>query len=178
MRSNTINIDNQGNGFDNAIEETRKVAVYEGLSHKESLQLELCMEEMLSLARSITGEIKASLWVETEGRKFDLHMSTSTVMDTEKRELLLAAATSGKNEAANSFLGYLRDAFAKMLTAEPDHHDELPEDVLGDLANHTIECTDPEWDGYEQSTLRRLADNIKIGIRGSDVEIVVSTHFA
>ena len=154
------------------------MAVYEELSHKESLKLQLCAEEMLSLARSITGEMKASLWVETEGRRFDLHMSTHTEMDAEKRELLLAAASSGRNEIAKSFLGYLRDAFERAMAAEADHGDKLQPDVLDDLANHTIECTDPEWDGYEQSTLRRLADVIRIAIRGNHVEIIVSTHFA
>ena len=74
MKSNVIIIDNQGNGFDKSLEETRKVADYEGLSHKESLQLQLCAEEMLSMARGITGEMQASFWIETEGRTFDLHM--------------------------------------------------------------------------------------------------------
>ncbi len=55
---------------------------------------------------------------------------------------------------------------------------DLPEDVLGDLANHTIECTDPEWDEYEQSTLRRLANSISIGIRGDTVDLTVTKTFA
>ena len=66
----------------------------------------------------------------------------------------------------------------RAMAAEADHGDKLQPDVLDDLANHTIECTDPEWDGYEQSTLRRLADVIRIAIRGNHVEIIVSTHFA
>lgn len=50
--------------------------------------------------------------------------------------------------------------------------------VMEDLVNRTIECTDPEWDGYEQSTLRRLADRVKIGIRGSQVDMTVTKCFA
>ena len=178
MKSDVILIDNQGNGFGETIEETRKVAVYEELEHKESIQLQLCAEEMMSLARSVTGEMKASFWVETEGRRFDLHMSTKTHMDREKRETLLAASTSGKNENAGSFLGYLRNAFEKAVAVSEEHRDDLPDEVLDDLANHTIECTDPEWDGYEQSTLRRLADSIKIGIRGGTVDMTVTKRFA
>ncbi len=178
VKSNVILIDNQGNGFDKAIGEVRKAAVYQELSHKDSMKLQLCAEEMLSLARSVTGEMKASLWLETEGKQFDLHMSTDTKMDAEKRELLLSAATSGKNEIAGSFLGYLRDSFERAIAAEADHSDDLPGEEVGDLVNRTIECTDPEWDGYEQSTLRRLADTIRIAIRGKRVEIIVSTHFA
>lgn len=178
MKSNVINIDNQGNGFENTIEEARKVAAYEALSHKDSLHLQLCAEEMLSLIRSVTGELKASFWIETEGKTFCLHLSTQTVLDKEKRAQLLASSTSGKNEAAKSFLGQLRDLFEQALAAETSHNSDLPEDVLDDLANHTIECTDPEWDEYEQSTLRKLANTIKIGIRGDAVDMTVITSFA
>ena len=34
-----------------------------------------------------------------------------------------------------------------------------------------------EWDGYERSILRRLADDVKIGIRGGMVEMTVSKRF-
>ena len=179
MKSDVILIDNQGNGFDKSLEETRKTAAYRELSHKESLQLQLCAEEMLTMARGITGELQASFWIEAEGRAFDLHLTTKTVMDKEKRALLLGAATSGKNEAAGSFLGSLRDAFEQAMTADVDHSGgDLPEDLLNDLPNHVIACVDPEWDKYEQSTLRRLADTIRIGIRGDNVDMTVSKRFA
>ena len=178
MKSNVIVIDNQGNGFDRSIAEAQKVAVYEELNHKDSLHLQLCAEEMLSLLVSVTGELKASFWIETEGKDFRLHVFTNTVLDKEKRAQLLGASTSGKNEAAKSFLGQLRNAFEQAMTAEADHNSDLPDDVLADLANHTIECTDPEWDEYEQSTLKRLANTIQISIRGGTVDMTVITSFA
>ena len=178
MKSNVIMIDNQGNGFEKAIEEARKVAAYGALSHKDSLHLQLCAEEMLSLVRSVTGELKASFWIETEESVFFLHMSTQAVLDKEKRAQLLASSTSGKNEAANSFLGRLRNMIEQAMAAEAAHNNDLPDDVLDDLVNHTIECTDPEWDEYEQSTLRKLANTIKIGIRGDAVNMTVVKSFA
>ena len=177
MKSDIILIDNQGSGFDKALEETKKVASYTGLEAKETTRLQLMTEEMLSLARSVTGEMQASFWLESEGKQFDLHMVTKTVMDKEKRYLLLSAASSRKNEAAKGFLGKLRDKLEESMLSEVDHsYEEIPADVLSDLANHPIE--DPEWDGYERSVLRRLADTVKIGIRGGQVEIIVSKSFA
>ena len=178
MKSDVINIDNQGNGFEKTIEEARKVAVYADLGHKESLHLQLCAEEMLSLVRSVTGELKASFWIETEGKNFCLNLSAKSILDKEQRAQLLASSTSGKNEVAKSFLGQLRDSFEQAMAAEVSHNSDLPDDVLDDLANHTIECTDPEWDEYEQSTLKRLANTIKIGIRGDTVSMTVITSFA
>ena len=173
MKSDVIHIDNRGNGFQDALQETAKAAEYRGLSHKEELRLRLCTEEMLSLARSVTGELQASFWLESEGKKFDLHMSTKTVMDREKRERLISSASSRKNEAAHSFLGRLRDAFEAAMVSEPDN--SIPDDALDDLANHPIEI--PEWDEYEQSILRKAADDVKIAIRGGVVDMTVSKSF-
>ncbi|MBO5570136.1 MAG: hypothetical protein J6A79_14550 [Clostridia bacterium] len=177
MKSDIILIDNQGKGFTEALEETKKVASYTGLEPKLTTRLQLMTEEMLSLARSVTGEMQASFWIENEGSQFDLHMATKTIMDKEKRYNLLSTASSRKNEAAKSFLGKLRDKLEEAMAAEVDHsEEEIPMDIIKDLANHPIE--DPEWDGYERSVLRRLADTIKIAIRGGQVEIIVSKNFA
>ena len=173
MKSDIIQIDNRGNGFELALQETDKVAQYRNLGHKDALHLRLCAEEMLSLARSVTGELQAAYWLESEGKAFELHLSTQTVMDREKRSNLIASTTSRKNEAAKSFLGKLRDAFETAMTSEPDM--SIPDEALGDLANHPIEI--PEWDEYEQSILRHVADQVRIGIRGRTVEMTVSKQF-
>ena len=178
MKSEIITIDNHENGFSEAIKEAQKVAAYTELNAKDSLHLQLCTEEVLSLVRSITGEIKASFWLETNGSQYDLHVSTKTAMDMEKRNLLLSVASSRKNEAAKSFLGMLRDVFEETMVVEVKQSNDIPSDVLGDLANRVIVCTDAEWDGYEQSTLKKLADVIKVSIRGGAVDLTVSKKFA
>ncbi|MBO7422222.1 MAG: hypothetical protein J6T99_02400, partial [Oscillospiraceae bacterium] len=108
-----------------------------------------------------------------EGKQFDLHLSTKTVMDKEKRENLLASATSRKNEAATTFLGKLRDAFEQAMLSEVDY--SIPEDALDDLANHPIEI--PKWDEYEQSILREVADEVKIAIRGDMVDMTITKKY-
>ena len=178
MVSDIIMIDNMGNGFDDALLETKKVCDYTGLHDKDAVRLQLISEELLSMARCITGEMHATFWIERDKSQYTLHLSTKTVMDREKRNLLLGAASSRKNEEAGSFLGFLRNMFEDAMTGAPDHSDDLPDDAIGDLANHVIQCTDAEWDGYEQSTLRRLADTIKIGIRGDEVDMTVIKTFA
>lgn len=178
MISDVITISSRGSGFSAAVEETKKVAEYAGLDSKKTLRLQLMTEEMLSLARSVTGEMQASFWLENEGTAFDLHMTTKTVMDMEKRNLLLSAATSRKNEAARSFLGRLRDAFERAMTAEAtqNYYEVIPSDLYYDVAGGPVE--DQEWDGYERSVLRKLADEIKIGIRGGKVDMTVAKDFS
>ena len=175
MKSDIIKIDSKGKGFEDAIQETRKAAQFRGLNHKDSVQLQLLTEEMLSLARSVTGEMEASFWLESEGKAFDLCMTTKTVMDQEKRYLLISSATSRKNEAANSFLGRLRDSFEQAMLAEAETVNTVPDDVVNDVYNRFIDET--EWDQYEQSILRKLADEVKISIRGGTVDMTVTKNF-
>ena len=176
MKSNTILINSALRDFEDAVKETKKVAQYENLGKKEAIQLELITEEMMSLILSLTGETIVSFWIESEGKKFTLHLSTKTVMDREKRSLLISASSSRTNEAAKTFLGRLRDMFEEAMASEADDSfDNLPEDLLQDLANHPIE--DPDWDGYERSVLRRTADDVKISIRGGVVDMTVTKNF-
>jgi hypothetical protein len=177
MRSDTIQIDNRGNGFTEAVKEIQKVVEYKKIGYKQSLQLQLIGEEMLSLARSVTGEMHASFWLESDNNRFVMHLSTKTIMDKEKRYLLLSSSTSRKNEAAKGFLGRLRDSFENAMAATIDHeYEELPADIQSDLTGGPI--YDPSWDGYERSVLRTIADDIKISIKGGLVEMTVTKDFA
>lgn len=176
MKSDVILIDNRGGGFSEALKETQKVAEYQGLEPKETVRLQLFTEEMLSMVRSVTGEMKAEFCIAAEGKKFDLYVTTKAVLDKEKRRLLIEAGTSRKNAAAGSFLGKLRDIFEEAMTSDTDRTCfDLPVGVQADLTGRDYEPE--EWDHYEQSVLNKLADNVSIAIRGGVVTLTVTKTF-
>ena len=176
MKTNIIRIDNQGNGFSRALDETEKAAVFEGLDQKDAMRLSLLTQEMLSLAQCITGDMQADFWIEGTNGNFDLHMTTETVMDKEKRFQLIESSTSHRNEAATGFLGKLRDALEEAMTAEADRQTvDLPMDVIDDLPVNSAEMA--EWDGLERSILQSAADQVKIGIRGGVVDVTICKRF-
>lgn len=174
MRSDIVNIDNSGNGFECATDQAKKVATYKGLGELEAIQLQVLTEEMLSLAHSIAGEVTASFWIEFETDQADLHLTTKAVLNKEERAELIATSTSRKNDAAKTFLGKLRDKFEEAMTADPVHYEPSSE-ILSDISYDAY--TESEWDGYERSILRKLADEVKIGIQGETVYIIVCKRF-
>ena len=94
----------------------------------------------------------------------------------DKRATLISASSSRKNEAAGSFLGMLRDAFEQAMTADSDKvFYELPDDIASDVVGHFVD--DPEYDQYEASVLKKLADDVKIAIRGGKVHMTVRNAF-
>ncbi len=175
MESDKISINSQGNGAEDAVRETKKIAEFLGLNPQDSLRLQLITEEMLSLVMSITGEMEATFWVEEDGGTVDLHMITRTHMNRDKKDMLLASSTSRKNEAARSFLGYLRDTIENATLSEADYSsDDVP--PTGDVY---LSFGEDESDSlYEESVLRCLADNVSVFIRGKTVEMTVTRNFS
>lgn len=177
MRSNTIMIDNRGNGFDDVTAEARKVAVYEAMKPEASDLMQLMIDEILSVVKSANGDMQASFWIECEYGIFNLHLNTKTVLNKEMRHQLIASSTSGKNEAANTSFKKLLDRFEQARASEVDRdYDEIPPELLGDFPANPDE--DPERDGYERKILQRVADSIKIGILRGVVDVVISKRYA
>ena len=176
MRSNTIRIDNHGNGFKDVIVEATKVSVYVEMDQESFRHMQLLIEEMLSLVKMADGDLEASFWIESEDGSYDLHLNTKTRLNKEQRYQLLSTTTTGKNEAANTFRGKLRDRFEQAMASEVDHdYEELPPELLADLPLGPVD--DPEWDGYERKILKNVADSVKIGILRGVVDMVVSKKF-
>jgi hypothetical protein len=175
MRSDIVHIDNSGAGFQRVTDEAKKVATYKGLGEMDAIQLQVLTEELLSLAHSIAGKVKASFWIEFENAQADLHLTTKAVLDKEKRAELIASSTSQKNEAARTFLGWLRDQFQEAMASDADHY-QPSDDIMNDLPLGVYD--NPDYDGFERSILKKLADDIKIGINGENVDITVSKRFS
>ena len=177
MKSDIIQIDNHGKGFSTAVNEAQKVAETENLSHTNTLHLQLLTEEMLSMLKSVAGDTNASFWIENEGSTFNLQLTTKAALDSLRRKELIESSTSKKNEAAVGFLGKLRDLFEKAMLTESDSQlCDLSKEELDDLAGREFYGVD--WDGYERSVLHKVADNVKIGIRGQEVRMTVIKDFA
>lgn len=177
MKSDVIKIDNTGSGFREALEQTENTARFAKLDESESTSLLLLTEEVISLVRSITREVNVSFWLEGQGKAFELHVSTETVMDMQKRQQLIASSTSKKNEAHQGFLGRLIDAFETALLSDAENQDiVLSADVISDLPGGTL--GEPDWDEYERSILKTVADQVKISIRGKNVEVIICKSFS
>lgn len=204
MKTDVIVISPTGEGMAEALKETERAAAYRGLAPKESLRLRLLAEEMMGMLRTIVGDGRASFWVEAEGKAFSLHLTAGVRMDADMREELLKTATSGKNDAVKGFMSRIRDIFTQL--CEPDGVSIDPRDYgfsyvdvasfdasmgvtthgllygwsmkeyKSGLEEHRAE--EPEkWDELEKSITARLADEVKVFIRGNTVEMVVEKAF-
>ena len=186
MKTDVMVISSDGSGMDEALELSEKAAAYRGLSGKDVLHLRLLTEEMLGMMRSITGAAEGKFWIESRGKDFQLHLHVQTMMDYEKREQLLAASTSGENEAARGIMGKIR-SFFDPLSEVPMFVSFAPGSMGGELTwsmcayeemlRQQLEKNDDgvreAWDELEKSVVSHVADEIKVSISGRDVEMTI-----
>lgn len=191
MVSDIITISSNGENMETALTETVKVATYNELSPKDTLHLRLLAEEMMGMMRSITQETTGKFWIEANDGLYRLHLLVEARVDEDMRRRLLAASSSGKNEASRSLMGKLREfffrgsdekiaAYNNELLAEgkaPNMTDwewslTLYQDNLAALREKKPDAAEA-WDELEKSVVRSVADDIKISIRGWDTEMII-----
>ena len=204
MRTREITVTSRGLGMHDALGMTETLGTESGLGQKEVLHLRLLAEELFGMLKGIAGDVEALYWMEIEGKSFEMHMKSSFEMTKEMREELLSASTSGENEAARGFMGRLRDMIAVKLLPSQEGPSELALSLINaawaaPAGNHLVNSSDvwsmqqyksevesgrseredaqEAWDELEKSIVANVADEVRISIVGSTVEITIFKAF-
>ena len=189
MKSEVIVVSSKGSGMDAAFALADKTASELALSPREALHMRLLVEEMMSMVRSIIGQLEGKFWIETGDRAYRLCFRMTSLIDNEQRKQLISASTSGKNEAHRGIMGKLRAFFEPMPIEDTpaylagtivcsDGNDDLSwsleayRERLLNRKDHSAEAQD-EWDELEKSVVSHIADNVTVSIRGYDVELTI-----
>ena len=201
MKTDVITVSSKGARMESALAQVDKMAAYKGLTGKNALHLRLLAEEMMGMMRSITGETEGKFWIEDEEDVYQLHLQVVTRMDSEKRDQLLSASTTGKNESARGLMGRLRDFFDRgadediaaftspLLLPGMYEHTTTPtldwewsmvryEDELAARVREDDGEARKAWDELEKSVVARVADDVKVSIRGRVVEMTLLKKMA
>ena len=160
MKTDVIRVSSKGTQMETALTQVEKVAAYKGLTGKNALHLRLLTEEMMGMMRSITGETEGKFWIEDEENVYQLHLQVATRMDSGKRDQLLSASSTGKNESAKGLMGRLRDFFDR--GADEDIASfSSPLLLPGMYAESTTPTLDWEWSmiEYENALSYRVKEN-------------------
>ena len=192
MISDVITVSSSGKQTEAALAEVEKAAAYRGLAPKQALHLRLLAEEMMGMMRSITGETDGEFWLQDEGGVCEMHLRVKTLMDEEQRRQLIAASTSGGNEAARGFMGKLR-SFFDPTACVPVFPDMFPGAPVSGAMNWSMvdyralldqglargdEGSQEAWDELEKSVVAHVADDVKVSIKGFTAEMTIVKKYA
>ena len=198
MKSDVIHVTNNGDGVAEAVKQTELVAAFKSLSKTDTIHLILLAEEMLGTMKALTGEKEADFWIDDEDDTFRLHLQVETDMNTEKRQNLLSASTSGENIAAKGVMGKMRDLFNRLIepteapipteyysgwnpsnvstagaAAIAKNYSAVSANVWSLNRYKAHQQGEENWDELEKSIIANVADEVEIGIADDTVEMIV-----
>ncbi len=201
MKTDIIKVSSREDRIASVLQQVDKVSVYKELSHRQSMHLRLLAEEMMGMMRSITGETEGKFWIEDQDDEYRLHLQVKSRLSSEKREKLLSASSSGRNESAKGLMGRLRDFFdwgsdeelasysGLLYSADMYEHSTSPaldlewsmrryESELSARMQQNDAAALEAWDELEKSVVTHVADDIKVYIRNGTVEMVILKKLA
>ena len=195
MKSDVIIVTSRGAKMENALEQVEKVAEYKNLSHKDALHLRLLTEEAMGMMRAIAGNVEGKFWIEDNKNVFELHLKVETDMDENQRKQLISASSSGQNEAAKGIMGKIRSFFEPeegipmfidySMVDYPSSYPYYMDWSLREYERQVQASMEKErkgaaeaWDELEKSVISHLADDVKVSIKGRNVEMTIYKKMA
>ena len=199
MKSNICKIENGTGDLEAILKESQRVAEYNGLNHKQTLQLRLLCEEIDGMLPNIIDDFEGELWIDYNEGVCKVNVSISIPEITAaKREELIAVSKAGRNAAAVGISGRIRHAIesfildqkalgtvvapAAILCLTSGYSDTVDYASLWTLEGYksTLKKEDQveAWDELEKSVIANLADDVIVGIKGNRADLILIKKFA
>ena len=194
MKSHVYKIEKGAKALDEIFLECEKVARYNELNHKQSLQLRLLCEELVNMLPSIVSDFSGEFWIETQDNDYELCMSVSVDhMDLSTRERLIKVSKNHKNSSVVGISGKIRAVFDYMVIGGSDpmlspagrygFSTNIDFSQIWSLKQYQEnaqkdEMEKSEWDEFERSIIVKTADDVIVGVQGKNVNIIIKKQFA
>ena len=195
MQSNVCRIEKGTKDLAEILRESEKVAVYNELNHKQTLQLRLLCEEVDGMLPEILGDFEGNIWIEFVKGVCKVNVSVSfEEFSVEKKKELIGISKNNKNAAAKGIAGKIRSVVENFLLDEDVQKSlAMPINVYYLPANHIDysylwslgqykDSVKPEeteqWDALEKAMIAAVADDVIVGVKGKQADIVIVKNFA
>ena len=193
MESNIYKINKGDTDLRPLLSEAEKVAKYNGLTEKETSYFRLLTEELVGMLPSIAENYSGEFWIVNEGKYYELCVKfLVSDMNIETRKRLIGVSKSNKNSSAVGIAGKIREVFDYMTVGNNDPMIS-PAGKYGFATNidfsqiwslkqyqngvkeYAVEKE--KWDELEKSILVKLADDVIVGVKGKNVNIIIKKRF-
>ena len=194
MKSNVYKINKGDTDLRPLLLEAEKVAKYNELTEKETLYLRLLAEELVSMLPLIVESYSGEFWITNNHKYYELRVKFMVEdMTVSTRKQLIGVSKSNKNFSAVGITGKIREVFDYMAMGNDDpmispagkygfgtNIDFSQIWSLKQYQNSIKENTSDKekWDELERSILVKLADDVIVGVKGKNVDIIIKKKFA
>ena len=186
MKSNVCKIENGTRDLEAILKESERVAEYNGLSHKQALQLRLLCEEIDGMLPNIVDDFEGELWIDFEDGVCKVNVSVQFPEVNADNAAAVGSVGKIRNAIENFFLD--EDMMtAVTISTRPyrlatGYSDGVDYDYLWRLEEYRKSVKKEKqveaWDELEKSVIASVADDVIVGVRGKRAEIVIMKKFA
>ena len=193
MKSNVCKIEKVSKDLEAILKESEKVAIYNGLNQKQTLQLRLLCEEIDGMLPNIIDDFSGDIWFEFENGTCKVNVSIKLEeFSSNKKERLIGIAKNKKNAAAVGIVGKIRSVIEDFFLDEKAFQPYVISSGLFNLATGYSEGVDysylwslgqyknivkeeqtEAWDELEKSIIAALADDVIVGVKGKQANITL-----
>ena len=204
MKRIEITVTNKGDGMEEALAETERLGLQQGLTSKEILRLRLLCEELCGMMRGIAGDVEAVYRVKADGKRFEIGISAEVEMTQEMKKQFINVSSDKTNSAKPGFMGKIRDLISTAFLPKESGLSVLSGFSLGCMsmggnsspaaqaatANAFYwsmnkykdeiggkEGAEDAWDELEKSIVANIADEIIVRVSGSNADIAIQKTF-
>ena len=197
MKSNICKINKGTEDLAAILAESEKVAVYNGLTHKQTLQLRLLCEEIDGMLPSLINEFEGDFWIDFENGVCKVNVSIELAEFTaEKKDELIGISKNKKNAAAVGIVGKIRSMLESFFLDETIvRHCSFSPGVfsmatgysegvnysylwsLEQYKSNVKQEMSEDWDELEKSVIASVADDVIVGVKGKHADVVIIKKF-
>ena len=197
MQSNVCKIENGVKDLDAILKESEKVAVYNELNHKQTLQLRLLCEELDGMLPKIIDDFDGDFWIDFEDGVCRVNLSIQFAKFTSnKKKELLSLAKDKKNASVKGIVAKVRAAIEEFFLDEENINAmSMMSEFDGMTGGSCVESSyywsldqyktavrqakkAEAWDEIEKSVIASVADDVIVGVKGLQANITIVKKFA
>jgi hypothetical protein len=198
MRSNVCKIENGTRDLAAILQESERVAEYNRLTDKQTLQLRLLCEEVDGMLPNIIDDFSGSLWIDYDNGvcKVNVSIKIPEMTSVRKRELV-EISSNKKNASAIGIVGKIRSAVEDFLLSEDEYarstsvglfhpstgySEGVDYSYIWSLEQYKNTVNEESkavaWDELEKSVIASVADDVIVGVKGNQADIIIVKKFA
>jgi hypothetical protein len=198
MKSNVCIIAPGTRDLDSILRESEKVAAYNDLTGKQALQLRLLCEEVDGMLPNIIDDFNGNFWIEYDNGVCKVNVSIKIPdLNAGRKRKLIDLSNNKKNASAVGVVGkircavedfllnednYVRSTSAGLFHPSTGYSEGVDYSYIWSLQmyrnNVTEEAEPVYWDELEKSVIASVADDVIVGVKGNQADIIIVKRFA
>ena len=176
------------------------------LDKRDTLRLDLLVEETLGMVKATLEDFYGQIWFTADGKACEIHFEATADMDADRKDRLLDLSSTGKNAAAKGFMaklgevisgamhgfGRTMDAYGQESMKYGIVHTPSPMSGNADMmtiwtlqtyrddlnqASGSGSAAEEALDELEKSIVAKIADDVVVGVKGDRINLVIKKSF-